>query len=146
MSSIASSNRKVVLVAEDDIFTREDPIEVLERSGFEALRASHADEALAVLAESSRIDAMFTDVNMPRGSIDGLRLARQVSAGFSGIAVVVTSGRIAPAGDPPEGVGFPSKPYRPESVARILDAAIDAERRQQAWRNRISGPGVRAPT
>ena len=111
MSTSDLTENSVVLVVEDEAFIREDVIDVLEQSGFEALRAANAGDALTVLAARPDIRAVFTDIQMP-GTLDGLDLARHVAARRPDIAVLVTSGRsyIAPDDLPPTSRFLP-KPY-----------------------------------
>ena len=58
----------IVLVVEDEVLIREDVIDVLEQSGFDALRAANAEDALSVLAAHPDIRAVFTDIEMPGSS------------------------------------------------------------------------------
>jgi CheY-like chemotaxis protein len=114
----------VVLVVEDQVLVREDMIDVLEKHGFEALRAADAGGALAVLGDRPDVEAVFTDIQMP-GARDGLDLARHVAARHPDIAILVTSGRsyMAPAGLP-TGSRFIPKPYMPNAVVRMLREMI----------------------
>jgi CheY-like chemotaxis protein len=114
------SDSPTILVVEDEVLIREDAIDVLEREGFEVLRAGTVGEALAVLDGRSDVSAVFTDVQMP-GDRDGVDLARHLARSRPGIAVLVTSGC---SFSPPEGLPpasrFVPKPYMPRRVAAIL--------------------------
>lgn len=124
MSTYASHQNGFVLVVEDEAFIREDVIDVLERHGFQVLRAPNVHEALAVLDQRSGIRAVFTDIQMP-GGLDGVDLARHLVACRPGIAVLVTSGRsYAAPDDLPAECRFIPKPYMPGEVARILREMI----------------------
>jgi DNA-binding NtrC family response regulator len=120
MSAHGPVEKAVVLVVEDEILIREDVIDILERNGFEALRAGTVGQALAALAERPDIQAVFTDIQMP-GTLDGTALARHVVDRRPEMAVLVTSGRsyAAPEYLPP-GTRFLPKPYMPGTVVRIL--------------------------
>ena len=111
----------LVLVVEDEALVRMTLADVLEDAGFKVIEAVHADEALRVLKAVSDIQAVVTDVEMPRGSINGFELARRVRTDCQGIGVLVVSGRAAPkAGDLPDGVLFIGKPVHPETLVRLL--------------------------
>lgn len=70
--------RALILVVEDETLVRMTLVDVLEDVGFKVIEAAHADEALRVLSTVSDIHAVVTDVEIPRGSIDGFELARRV--------------------------------------------------------------------
>jgi CheY-like chemotaxis protein len=79
MDEAFHGQKPVVLVVEDESLIRTNAVEMVERSGFQAISASDADEAIRILESRNDIRAVFTDVQMP-GSMDGLRLARVVKA------------------------------------------------------------------
>jgi two-component system, response regulator PdtaR len=60
----------VVLVVEDETLVRVTALAIVEDSGFEAIGAGSADEAIRELETRSDIRAVFTDVHMP-GQMDG---------------------------------------------------------------------------
>ncbi len=102
-------------------------VDVLEDAGFKVIEAVHADEALQVLRAVSGIHGMVTDVEMPRGSINGFELARHVRASRHEIGVLVVSGRAAPkSGELPEGALFIGKPVHPETLVRLLKKLLVA--------------------
>ncbi|MET0527202.1 MAG: response regulator [Microvirga sp.] len=70
--------RPLILVVEDEALIRMTLVDVLEDANFKVIEAAHADEALQVLKATSGIQGMVTDVEMPRGSINGFELARYV--------------------------------------------------------------------
>ena len=68
---------------------------------------------------------MVTDVEMPRGSINGFELARRVRSEREDIGILIASGRAAPkAGDLPEGALFLGKPVHPEMLVRLLGTLL----------------------
>jgi len=103
--------RPVILVVEDEVLVRMMAVMVAEDSGFEALSAATADEAIKILESRSDIRLVFTDVNMP-GSMNGLRLAHAVRDRWPPVELLVTSalGNVT-AGDLPARGRFLSKPY-----------------------------------
>ena len=66
-----------ILIVDDDPFILMDSVDLAEQAGCEALQAANADEALCVL-ERHDITIILTDVDMPKGSMNGLALARTV--------------------------------------------------------------------
>ncbi|MEE1611910.1 response regulator [Microvirga sp. CF3016] len=115
------STRPLLLVVEDEALVRMTLVDVLEDAGFKVIEAVHADEALRVLSAVSGIDAVITDVEMPRGSINGFELARRVRTDRQEIGVLIASGRAAPKpGDLPEGALFIGKPVHPETLVQLI--------------------------
>jgi CheY-like chemotaxis protein len=112
-------------VVEDEALVRMTLVDVLEDAGFKVVEAAHADEALRVLEALSDIDALVTDVEMPRGSIDGFELARRVRTGRQEIGVLVASGRAAPGlDDLPYGALFIGKPVHPATLVRLIRSLL----------------------
>ncbi|WP_262267699.1 response regulator [Microvirga yunnanensis] len=117
--------RALILVVEDEALVRMTLVDVLEDAGFKVIEAAHADEALRVLSAVSGIHAVVTDVEMPRGSINGFELARRVRSEREDIGILIASGRAAPkSGDLPEGALFLSKPVHPETLVRLLKTLL----------------------
>jgi CheY-like chemotaxis protein len=114
-----TSEKPVILVVEDEAVVRLMAIIVAEESGFEALSAATADEAIKILESRSDIRLVFTDVNMP-GSMNGLRLAHAVRGRWPPVELLVTSavGNIT-AKDLPQRGRFLPKPY---DVAKLSEA------------------------
>jgi len=109
-----------VLIVEDEFLLRMDAVDMITAAGFEALEATNADDAIAVLESRRDISVVFTDIQMP-GSMDGLKLARAVRGRWPPIKIVATSGRahVSPQ-DLPEGGRFLAKPYSPREIAGVL--------------------------
>ncbi|WP_315974860.1 MULTISPECIES: response regulator [Microvirga] len=117
--------RALILVVEDEPLVRMTLVDVLEDAGFKVIEAAHADEALRVLSAVSGIHAVVTDVEMPRGSINGFELARRVRSDRQDIGILIASGRAAPkSGDLPEGALFLGKPVHPETLVRLLNTLL----------------------
>jgi two-component system, response regulator PdtaR len=114
----------VVIVAEDDPLLRLDACETLRHAGFEVLEAASGEEAMSALERQDDVDVLFTDIQMPPGTLSGLDLARRAKALRPRLTVFVTSGLVpAPAGEPPPPGRFVPKPYEIEHVAEELRAA-----------------------
>jgi CheY-like chemotaxis protein len=121
----APHTRPLILVVEDEALVRMTLVDVLEDAGFKVIEAVHADEALRVLKAVSGIDAVVTDVEMPRGSINGFELARRVRTDRQDIGVLIASGRAAPKpGDLPDGALFIGKPVHPETLVRLIERLL----------------------
>jgi two-component system chemotaxis sensor kinase CheA len=77
-----------ILVVDDALTVRELQRAILERAGYTVLTAADGVAALAI-AESTPVDLVLTDVQMPR--MDGLELTRTLRAHpkLSGIGIVV---------------------------------------------------------
>ena len=75
MISETNCRKKLVLVVEDDFLLRMDAVLMIEEAGFDVLEAANADDAIMILERRFDIDVVFTDIDMPNGSMNGLRLA-----------------------------------------------------------------------
>ena len=119
----ASTDLPVVLLVEDDGLLLMEAADTLADAGFAVVEASHADNALSVLESRGDVDVLMTDVDMPRGSMDGFALARLVAHRWPGIPVLVVSGMGTPGPhDMPDGARFIPKPYEPSTLVRTLRA------------------------
>jgi CheY-like chemotaxis protein len=130
MPGLEHDPRPLILVVEDEALVRMTLVDVLEDAAFKVVEAAHADEALRVLQAVTGIQGVVTDVEMPRGSINGFELARQIRATRQDIGVLIASGRAAPKpGDLPEGALFIGKPVHPETLVRLLTALLASNER-----------------
>jgi CheY-like chemotaxis protein len=109
----------VVLVVEDEFLLRIDAVNMVTAAGFEAVEASNADEAIAILEARRDITVVFTDIQMP-GSMDGLKLASAVRGRWPPIKIVATSALNVRQTELPEGGRFLPKPYSPLQVTGVL--------------------------
>jgi DNA-binding response OmpR family regulator len=113
----------VILLVEDDGLLLMEAADTLVDAGFEVVEASHADNALTVLETRDDVGVLMTDVDMPRGSMDGFALARLVARRWPAIPVLVVSGMGTPGPDDlPDGARFIPKPYEPSTLVRTLRA------------------------
>jgi CheY-like chemotaxis protein len=120
----SAGKRPVVLVVEDEILLRMDAIDALMAAGFDAIDASGADEAIAILEARKDISLIFTDIQMP-GSMDGLKLGHCVKDRWPPIKITATSGRAKISEkDFPEGSRFLSKPYVMAEITREIHQLI----------------------
>lgn len=117
----------VVLVVESDALIRISAVHMVQDSGFEAVPACNADEAIRVLESLSDIRVVFTGINMS-GSMNGLRLARAIRDRWPPIHVIVASGRDAPAcKELPTNGRFLRKPYTAEQVEAALRELLGSD-------------------
>jgi CheY-like chemotaxis protein len=123
------SNPCTVLVVEDEILVLSLLAETLEDEGFRVVAAENGAEALEALEHGgSRVDVLFTDINMP--GIDGLELARRARALIPGLPVIYASGRVATvdSSDRVEGGRFLPKPYLPWQACEAVASALGRTR------------------
>lgn len=119
-----NNGKAVVLVVEDSTIIRMGAVDLVLAAGYEALQASDADEAIAILETRGDIDLVFTDVQMP-GTMDGIKLAHYIRDRWPPVKLIVASGAaILQESSLPGGSHFFSKPYDDhtitETMARLL--------------------------
>jgi CheY-like chemotaxis protein len=125
MGEVARDGRPVVLVVEDETLVRVTALAIIEESGFEAIAAGNADEAICALETRSDIRAVFTDVQMP-GPMDGLKLAQVIRDRWPPVALLVTSGKTRTIdSDLPNGARFLPKPYFPLQIEMTLREMLE---------------------
>jgi CheY-like chemotaxis protein len=117
--------KPVVLIVEDEPLLAFYARDVMQGAGYEVLVADNAGDAVIELERRQDIRVVFTDVQLA-GSMDGLRLAAIIRSRWPPIALVITSGRIAPAAaDMPAQSIFLSKPYAQKDLCRAVQSACD---------------------
>lgn len=111
----------VVLVVEDESFLRAMAVELAEEAGFAVVEAANADEAIAILERRNDIRIVFTDIDMPNGSMDGLKLAAAVRDRWPPVHIMVVSGHYAASQEElPAGSLFFPKPYQRDAVVAAM--------------------------
>ncbi|MET3996028.1 CheY-like chemotaxis protein [Bradyrhizobium sp. S3.9.2] len=119
--------RPAVLVVEDEILFRWTTVSVIDETGFSAVEAGSAVEAISILETRSDVWAVVTDVQMP-GSIDGLKLAHLISIRWPKVKIIVTSGQVRLRDDDmPAGGRYLHKPYDPSHLIGILEEWVANE-------------------
>lgn len=125
MGVATGSKRKRVLVVEDDALLRMDAVQMIEEAGFDVVEAANADDAISILEARSDIDVIFTDIDMPEGSMNGLKLAHAVRGRWPPVKIITTSGHFNVKGhDLPSGGEFIPKPYSFVEVTRTLHRVL----------------------
>jgi CheY-like chemotaxis protein len=120
MNKTDRDRNPVVLVVEDETLVRVTALAIIEESGFEAIAAGNADEAIRALETRGDIRAVFTDVQMP-GQMDGIKLAEVIRDRWPSVALLVTSGKgQVLESELPIGGRFLAKPYLPFQIETVL--------------------------
>lgn len=86
---VQSTPAPTVLVTEDEAMVRIVVVETLQDAGYNVREASDGVEALEVL-ESSQIDLLITDIQMPR--MNGYQLAEAAMARWPNLKIVLVTG------------------------------------------------------
>jgi CheY-like chemotaxis protein len=82
----------VILVVEDEVFTRQIAEMMIQDWGHDTLSASDAVEALVFLRSDQHIDALFTDIYLKDSVLGGCTLAHQAIELRPGLRVLYTTG------------------------------------------------------
>src|SRR5580704_5359371 len=82
----------VILIVEDDVFTRDMAEMMIQDWGHQTLSASDVDEALSLLRSPQHIDALFTDIYLKAAVLGGCDLARQAIKLRPELRVLYTTG------------------------------------------------------
>lgn len=111
---------ETILVVEDDPKVQSTVIELLSGLGYAVLKASDAEQALAIVGSGVHIDLLFTDVVMP-GPLRSPDMARRAVQLLPQLKVLYTSGytqnAIVHGGRLDPGVELLSKPYSRQQLA-----------------------------
>jgi signal transduction histidine kinase/CheY-like chemotaxis protein len=113
-----------VLLVEDNPEVGAFASDALEELGYESVHVVDAERALQELErDSSRFDAVFTDVVMP--GMGGVELGREIRRRRLDVPVILTSGYSnVLAEDSAHGFDLLHKPYSVEQLSRVLHRAI----------------------
>lgn len=118
-----------IMIVEDEALVRASGVGLFVDAGFRAIEAVNSDEALEVLDAGSKVQVLFTDVNLP-GMIDGLALARKVNDRWPHIGIIIVSGRSTPQPHGACGQACPRNDGRKTSAAFRAACGIFAK---MAW-------------
>lgn len=128
-SSLNLGGNETILLVEDDPTLREATREYLKCLGYRVLRAGDGEEALQTAQSAGHIDALVTDLRMPK--MGGKELAEKLSVAMPGLKIMFVSGNIdteliqreaekrAPALLP--------KPFAMRGLARMLRNLLDTK-------------------
>src|SRR5579859_6096567 len=123
----AAPAKIVLLLVEDDFWTRFSAAETLRVLGYRVIEARDAAEGISVLVAGTPVDAVFSDINMP-GEMDGLGFAAWLAARHPQLPLLLTSGLEPPAATQPGAnhSAFIAKPYDLREVDRRLRAMLQS--------------------
>ena len=126
-----------ILVVEDDGEVGALVVDMLTQLGHCATRVSNVDAALGALGNGRVLDLVFTDVLLPGGA-NGVDLAHEIRRRRPEIGVVLTSGYGGEMIEQMGQVHWPllRKPYQPETLRAVIEAALDAPHDPDAWQPR----------
>jgi PAS domain S-box-containing protein len=120
--------RETILVVEDNSAVRKVAVRILQGLGYQVREAADGPSALALVEQPGSIDLLFTDLIMPKG-MSGQELLTRARALRPDLKALFTSGYserfIRDKGATQEGVALLSKPYRSQSLAEAIRAALD---------------------
>lgn len=125
MSESRNPGKAIILVVDDEPILRMVGIDMAEEAGFEAIEAANADDAILVLESRQDIRLIFTDIDMPDGSMNGLKLAAAVRRRWPPVEIIVVSGHYqARHEDLPVGALFFSKPYQNSTIIDAMKRLV----------------------
>jgi signal transduction histidine kinase/DNA-binding response OmpR family regulator len=127
--SATRGGNETILLVEDEPSLRELTRLILEDLGYKVVDAGSGLEAVRIWAEQKdRIQLVLTDLVMPDG-MTGFDLAARLQSESSRLKIVVTSGydvdKVTQGLPPNPGFHFLRKPYRTETLARVMREALD---------------------
>lgn len=123
MDADPETDRRTVLVVDDDEDVRAVTVAALENVGLEVIEAESGRAALQVLKGPRPIDMVVTDVVMP--GISGFHVLRDAERRRPGIKVLVTSGYAAGLVDAQLPADrFLPKPFRPRELQRRVERLL----------------------
>jgi len=119
---------ETILCVEDDRDVRHYVTVQLESLGYKVIPATNASDALAIAADGTPFDLLFTDIVMA-GALNGRELADEMVAARPSLRVLFTSGYAHDSQHMPGGItmGAPllTKPYRKAELARMLRRSLE---------------------
>ncbi|QMG42844.1 response regulator [Citrobacter freundii] len=117
----ANSGEKLVLVLEDEADVRQTLCEQLHLLGYLTLEAANGEQAMHVLAASSEIDILISDLMLP-GGLSGVDVVNHALKHYPQLSILLISGQdLRPAHNPalPE-VALLRKPFTRGELAQAL--------------------------
>ncbi|KPH77799.1 response regulator [Bosea vaviloviae] len=116
--------KMLVLAVEDEPFIRMSTVAMIEDAGYDVIEAAEADEAIKLLETRPEIRVVFSDIELPAGSMDGLKLMHAVRERWPPVILILASGRVSPSVEEmPSDTVFLPKPYREEDILNVLAKA-----------------------
>lgn len=135
MTAITSLGTKV-LVLDDDAASRGSTARVLATLGYVCVEAANGTEARVALDADRDISAMVYDIGLRDES--GLELVEDLSTGFPGLTLVVTSGvddpEVGKSASSRGASGYLVKPFEDSELVMCLEGALRRHGRDAAQR------------
>jgi PAS domain S-box-containing protein len=117
--------KETVLFADDEELIRDLGRQVMEMHGYTVLLAEDGIRAIDLfMSNREAIDLVVLDLTMPQRS--GMEVLRAIRNIDPGMRVVLSSG--SPPAEPVPGTTFLPKPYRADTLAKVVRSALDAPR------------------
>jgi CheY-like chemotaxis protein len=119
----------VVLIVEDDTFTREMLEMTLQDADYRTLSASDVGEALVILESARDIDALVTDIYLKTAILGGCELARKAIVLRPALRVLYTTGNFVTAEMKAlfiDGMALLRKPYTGPQLQHSLETLLAA--------------------
>jgi CheY-like chemotaxis protein len=117
--------KETVLFADDEELIRDLGRQVMEMHGYKVLLAEDGMRAIELFRSNrGAIDLVVLDLTMPQRS--GMEVLRAILDIDPGARVILSSGSSAP--EPVPGTIFLPKPYRAETLAKVVRSALDTPR------------------
>ncbi len=127
-SEVTKAPPESILIVDDDDEVRETLLMSLDDAGFSAIGADSAAQALALLGEGLRVDALITDFSMP--GMNGIDLVHAVHARTPGLPAILLTGHVedvatlSAAGDAVSHFTVLQKPIRPRQLTAHIRVAL----------------------
>ncbi len=119
----------VILVVEDEVFTRQIAEMMIQDWGHDTFSASDENEALSFLRSDQHIDALFTDIHLKDSVLGGCELAHQAIELRPKLRLLYTTGNILTDKMKAlfvEGTKCLRKPYTPQQLQDSLSDLLAA--------------------
>src|SRR3984893_4479505 len=119
----------VILIVEDEMFTREIAEMMIQDWGYQTLSAGDVEEALSLIRSPQRIDAIFTDIFLKAAVVGGCELAHQAIKLRPKLRVLYTTGNFVTDKMKAlfvEGTHFLRKPYTQHQLQDSVEGLLAA--------------------
>jgi PAS domain S-box-containing protein len=114
-----------ILIVEDNAQVGDVSVMMLERLGYEVVRADRPAAALDILKREKDIRLVFSDIVMP-GDMDGLMLAQSIRENFPCVPVLLATGYSSAAERAGQSFPILRKPYEAETLGAAVKNALNS--------------------
>jgi PAS domain S-box-containing protein len=123
ITETARPQRPMVLIVDDSAEVGEVTSSLFEHLGYDTVYCDSAEAALRLLADSTKIDLVFSDIVMP-GTIDGVGLASEVQARYPHLPVILTTGYSDAAQAAPPSLPILRKPFDADALRSFMQGLM----------------------